>query len=54
MTVEILPLLEEEARKRQGHGLTAPGKTLREKIPNGKRVSQEIKPLKLDCWLKLS
>jgi hypothetical protein len=37
MAVEILPLLEEEARKRQGHGLTAPGKTLREKILQWKK-----------------
>ena len=31
--VEILPLLEDEARERQGHGMTAPGVTLMEIIP---------------------
>jgi N6-adenosine-specific RNA methylase IME4 len=33
IATEIKPALEEEARKRQAHGMTAPGKTLVEQIP---------------------
>ena len=34
---ELKPLLEEEARKRQAHGMTAPGTTLQELIPEGEQ-----------------
>ena len=37
---EIEPYLEEEARKRQAHGQTAPGRTLAEKIPQPFRKPQ--------------
>lgn len=33
VAAELLPMLAAEARKRQGHGLTAPGKTLKENLP---------------------
>lgn len=33
VALDILPMLEDEARERQGHGKTAPGKTLVEIIP---------------------
>ena len=33
IATEVLPMLEEEARKRQAHGMTAPGRTLTELIP---------------------
>jgi N6-adenosine-specific RNA methylase IME4 len=32
IALDVLPLLEEEARERQGHGQTAPGKTLSQRI----------------------
>lgn len=42
VAVKMLPMLEAEAKERQGHGMTAPGKTLDQKI--GEASADERKP----------
>lgn len=37
LAVDVLPMLEEEARERQAHGQTAPGKTVPEIIPEASK-----------------
>jgi N6-adenosine-specific RNA methylase IME4 len=43
IATEIRPALEEEARKRQAHGMTAPGKTLVELVPEASDGSSSDK-----------
>ncbi|MGE5446425.1 MAG: hypothetical protein ACM3SR_17820 [Ignavibacteriales bacterium] len=47
VATELLPFYEEEARKRQAHGLTAPGKTLTQKLRKRQKAKQENTRLRL-------
>ena len=47
IATELKPLLEEEARKRQAHGMTAPGTTLVEQIPEANKGAARDKAVKL-------